>query len=73
MNGFSIVDSKPLEISPMIESHFSKKGNHGYHGSVRFRGLLEVMDSEKFAEAYHNGIGSAKAFGFGLMLLFPIS
>lgn len=71
--GFRIVDEKPLEISPMVESHFRKKGQSGYHGGVQFRGTLEVTDREKFIETYQAGIGSAKSFGFGLLLLAPIN
>ena len=71
--GFRIVEEKPLEISPMVESHFRKKGQSGYHGGVQFRGILEVTDPERFIETYQSGIGSAKSFGFGLLLLAPIN
>lgn len=77
--GFQIVKDRPLEISPMVESHFRKKdkktgkGHAAYHGGVQFRGTLEVTDPERFIETYQAGIGSAKSFGFGLMLLAPIN
>lgn len=71
--GFRIVEEKPLEISPMMENHFRKKGQSGYHGGVQFRGILEVTDPERFIETYNAGIGSAKGFGFGLLLLAPIN
>ena len=70
--GFRIVEDKPLEISPMVEHYFRKKGQSGYHGGVQFRGTLEVTDQKKFIETYQSGIGSAKGFGFGLLLLAPI-
>jgi len=70
--GFQIDKDKPLEIAPMIESHFRKKGQAAYHGGVQFRGVLEVTDIAQFTETYYTGIGSAKGFGFGLMLLAPI-
>lgn len=72
--GFRIVESeeRPLEISPMAESHFRKKHHRAYHGGVQFRGILEVTDQMSFIESYHRGIGSAKSFGFGLLLLAPI-
>lgn len=70
--GFQIVEDKPLEISPMVENHFRKKVQTGYHGGVQFRGTLEVTDQESFIETYKSGIGSAKSFGFGLLLLAPI-
>lgn len=77
--GFKIVEERPLEISPMVESHFCKKDRRNnkeyaaYHGGVQFRGTLEVTDREKFIETYQAGIGSAKGFGFGLLLLAPIN
>lgn len=71
--GFRILEEKPLEICPMVENYFSKKGQSGYHGGVQFRGTLEVTDSEKFIDTYKHGIGSAKGFGFGLLLLAPIN
>lgn len=70
--GFRIVEEKPLEISPMVESHFRKKGQTGYHGGVQFRGILEVIDQKRFTDTYQYGIGGAKGFGFGLLLLAPI-
>lgn len=71
--GFRVVEDRPLEISPMMGSHFHKKGQSAYHGGVQFRGTLEVTDRERFIETYQSGIGSAKGFGFGLLLLAPIN
>lgn len=36
-------------------------------GSVLFEGELEITDSALFSDALKNGIGSGKAFGFGLL------
>jgi len=71
--GFRLVEERPLEISPMLESHFRKKGQSAYHGGVQFRGTLEVTNREDFIKTYQQGIGSAKGFGFGLLLLAPIN
>ncbi|WP_429884285.1 type I-E CRISPR-associated protein Cas6/Cse3/CasE [Geoalkalibacter halelectricus] len=71
--GFRIVKDRPLEISPMVEEHFRKKKQSAYHGGVRFRGTLEVTDRDFFIRTYQEGIGSAKGFGFGLLLLAPLS
>ncbi len=77
--GFQLVKDRPLEIRPMVESYFRKKkltqekDQIAFHGGVQFRGTLEVTDSDNFAETYHTGIGSAKGFGFGLLLLAPVS
>lgn len=73
LGGFKIVENVPLDIGPMVEAYFSKDKHKGYHGSVRFRGVLQVTDRELFKKTYCTGIGSAKAFGYGLLLLAPIS
>lgn len=39
------------------------------HQAVLYSGTLVVEDSERFHEAYTKGIGSGKAFGFGLLSL----
>lgn len=70
--GFRLVDSQPLEIGPAVENHFSKKELHGHHCGVQFRGTLEVTDRTKFQKTYMQGIGSAKGFGFGLLLMVPV-
>lgn len=71
--GFRIRENHPLEISPMQENMFRKEEHAGWHGGVQFRGVLEVTRKEHFVETYQNGLGSAKGFGFGLLLLAPIS
>ena len=71
--GFRIVDDVSLDIGPMVQNHFRKDEHRGYHGGVQFRGALEVTDRERFKETYNKGIGSAKGFGFGLLLLAPAS
>lgn len=70
--GFQIVEDRPLDISPMVVSHFRKGKHSAYHGGVQFRGILAVTDQKSFAETYHAGVGSAKGFGFGLLLLAPV-
>lgn len=71
--GFRLATDRPLEISPMVEQYFRKPGHLGMHGGVRFRGVLEVTDSQDFKTTYENGLGSAKSFGFGLFLLAPLA
>lgn len=72
--GFRIIESveRPLDISPVVENHFRKKEHSAYHSGVQFRGVLEVTDRENFIKTYYSGIGGAKGFGFGLLLLAPI-
>lgn len=40
-------------------------------GSVIFEGVLQVTDAEKFQEALKTGIGTGKAYGFGLLSIAP--
>jgi CRISPR system Cascade subunit CasE len=40
-------------------------------GSVLFEGELEISDPENFKGALRNGIGSGKAYGFGLLSIAP--
>lgn len=69
--GFAVEESA-LKISPPLNQPFYKKGTRGNHKRVEFEGVLGVTDPEKFRAAFQNGLGSAKAFGFGLLVLQPI-
>ncbi len=40
-------------------------------GSVVFEGVLQVTDAEKFRESLIQGIGTGKAYGFGLLSIAP--
>lgn len=51
-----------------------RESGHGFemtHLSVLFQGLLRVVDREAFVETLARGIGSGKAFGFGLLSIAP--
>ena len=48
-----------------------KAGKNLQFQSVRFEGLLEVTDPERFLQTVREGIGAAKGFGFGLFSLAP--
>lgn len=71
-SGFRISEAKPLEIGPSVSYWFRKNGRQGVHAGVQFRGVLKVSDPAKFSHAYANGIGGAKSFGFGLLLISPV-
>jgi CRISPR system Cascade subunit CasE len=53
---------------------FSKSGNSSLltFGSVTFEGVLEVTDADKFRESLVQGIGTGKAYGFGLLSIAPV-
>jgi CRISPR system Cascade subunit CasE len=42
-------------------------------GSTLFEGQLRVTDVDRFKQAIGAGIGSAKAYGFGLLSIAPLS
>ena len=72
-NGFS-VDDNTLVVGAPIEERFwhRKTGAMGKYIAVDFQGLLRVTDREAFKKAFAAGIGSAKGFGFGLLMVSPI-
>ncbi len=64
----------PLRITPEGRDEFRKPGlDKAHHSSVQFSGVLQVDDTALFRQCFEKGIGSAKSFGFGLLLLQPIS
>lgn len=69
-HGFSIVPEQVKTI-PRPRQPFIKKGAAGIHAATEFAGVLTVTDPEAFRKAALNGIGPAKAFGFGMLCLSP--
>ncbi|MDD5349239.1 MAG: type I-E CRISPR-associated protein Cas6/Cse3/CasE [Chthoniobacteraceae bacterium] len=69
-SGFA-VDPAQVRTVPRARQYFIKNGTLGLHSGVEFQGILRVTDPEKFRHAFINGIGSAKAFGFGMLVLAP--
>lgn len=54
---------------PNVRGH--RDGEALTFGSVTFEGLLRVTDTERFQAVLRTGIGSGKAFGFGLLSVAP--
>lgn len=70
--GFTI-NADSLRTVPRGREFFHKDStSRGTHSAVEFQGELRVTDLVSFRAAVANGIGSAKAFGFGLLVLAPI-
>jgi CRISPR system Cascade subunit CasE len=69
--GFQI-EEKSLRTLRQGTEYFTRKELRGLHNAVEFQGILEVTDAQKFRESFEKGIGSAKAFGFGLLVLAPL-
>lgn len=73
-NGFE-PDPNRLRFLVKPTQTFSQKNKPDQtvtHNKVLFSGTLTVTDPERFRSAFENGIGKAKAFGFGLLQLVPI-
>jgi len=68
--GFA-VDEDTLRTFPRGREYFEKQEMSGLHSAVEFQGVLTVTDQAKFHESIKRGIGSAKAFGFGLLVIAP--
>ncbi len=69
-NGFDI-EKNELVIGAPMDEFFVKNSRRGKHVAVDFKGALSVVDRDLFIDAFSNGIGSAKAFGFGMLMLRP--
>ncbi len=49
-----------------------RNGRTVTHAAVRFDGILRVTDADAFRVTLAEGIGPAKAFGFGLLSIAPV-
>ncbi len=70
LSGFEIQGIKITDLG-IVES-IKRKSNRTHnikHQAVQFDGILAVSDPHQFKITLINGIGSAKAFGFGLLSL----
>ena len=70
-HGFRLVDTYVADNGTQSGAIPRKSSQEEPHAakwlSVRFDGHLQVTDPEKFSAAVAGGIGTAKAFGFGLL------
>jgi CRISPR system Cascade subunit CasE len=73
-SGF-VIDADSTQTVPRGREHFhkDKPRTQGLHAAVEYRGRLRVTDPVAFHAAIASGIGSAKAFGFGLLVLAPLT
>lgn len=71
-NGFKIEPNSLIIGSPMDEV-FVRNRTRGKHVSVDFQGNLSVFNPQTFRTAFNKGIGSAKSFGYGMLMLQPAS
>jgi len=66
-------DARHLEVTSLGVLQFEKKGQQVTLGQATLTGLLTVRDTTRFAHSFTHGIGRAKAFGCGLLLIEPCS
>lgn len=64
-----IADVRTLDAAVRVTGR--SEGRELTFGSVVFEGRLRVTDVSAFAQALEEGIGSGKAFGFGLLSIAP--
>ncbi|MFZ0962534.1 MAG: type I-E CRISPR-associated protein Cas6/Cse3/CasE [Terriglobia bacterium] len=70
--GFSLdKDSTTVQAGYIYVNKGREEGGQRLR-SVRYDGILEVTDPDKFRNALLRGIGPAKAFGFGLLSVAPL-
>lgn len=67
-NGFA-ANPAQLRVNGYRQHRMRRKQTDIQISTVDISGLLAVRDPERFVAALHNGIGKAKAFGCGLMLV----
>ena len=68
-NGFAIIQAQEQEQLHVSGKHHADKGGVMYHDAYRYQGILQITDAESFRRAMQNGIGSGKAYGFGMMMV----
>jgi len=65
-----------VNVCPEGKQHGRKRDAAGGHATthlaVLFAGLLQVTDKNAFLETLIRGLGSGKAFGFGLLSVAPV-
>lgn len=69
-NGFQ-VEQGQVRAEAYHQVRFRKGSRAVSLSSLELTGLLAVTEPEKFIEALYRGIGPAKGYGFGLMLVKP--
>lgn len=70
LNGFSIEPNLVIVDGYQQHESFAKQQKRPVrYSTVDFQGILTVTDPDRFRSALFSGIGKAKAFGCGLMLI----
>ena len=72
-NGFSVRDGE-IRADGYSQLRFTKpKGKHAVSlSTIEFTGILTITDPDLFRRTLFHGLGPAKAFGCGLMMVRPL-
>ena len=71
--GFRVVDEeKSFAINGYRQHVLPRKGQTIQFSSVDITGIIEVREPEQLQKALFQGLGKAKGFGCGLLLLRPL-
>lgn len=68
-NGFRILSCTELEQIHTAGKHSADNGGTMYHDAYHYQGVLQITDAAAFRNALQGGIGSGKAYGFGMMMV----
>jgi len=73
-NGFT-VDRREVTVDGYLQQRFCRNGGKRAISitMMDFNGILTVADSALFLNALFEGVGPAKAFGCGLLLIKPVA
>jgi len=71
LSGFRLADGPSIQPGYVYVNKNGDAAKGQRLRSVRYDGLLEVADVERFQETLIHGIGPGKAFGFGLLSVAP--
>jgi CRISPR system Cascade subunit CasE len=69
--GFNLAPEK-LQIQNISVQTFEKKNHKITQGSASLIGQLTVLNRDRFAQSFRQGIGRGRAFGFGLLQIVPL-
>lgn len=68
-SGFAILQLQEQEQLHVSGRHHGDKGGVMYHDAYHYQGVLQITNAEAFRKALQTGIGSGKAYGFGMMMV----
>lgn len=76
-NGFKVKDGEYSIVSrssdPLIKENPKNDISKIFVVGATYEGLLEVTDVDKFIHSLTKGIGRKKAYGYGMLTIYPIN